>query len=236
MNSRERRGLNRAIEKEVEIIAARRDDPTGQRRPSEETGHTKETQTKPHKEQKNRKTEAGRKWPIAKRTAQILSRIIAALVMTLGLVTGYLSLIPRVSVSQGDLLNPAYTFSNPFIVSNGGPLPLETVTFRCGVGEAKLTNGPQVQGAPNFGSSFFIFNKNGQPSLPVFNSAEMLPGERATIPYCSVPWTNPAENADIGIVVSFRIGYTPIRETRTFQFVTRKDSQGYLRWLPDPLK
>lgn len=234
MNAKQRRVLERLAKTKATTISLEDRGP-GER---EDRASTKKTHKDPNGREK-KQNQIGHGWHITERVGRlvgIVGKTAALLAALLGIVTGYLALLPRVSVSQGELLNPAETFSNPFIVSDDGPLPLEDVTFRCGLGEAKLENGPQMFGAPHFGSSFFILNKNGQPSLPIFHDAEMLPGERATIPYCSVPWTNPVENADIGIEVKFRIGYTFIHTTRTFQFVTRKDSAGNLHWFPDPLK
>jgi hypothetical protein len=155
----------------------------------------------------------------------------------LGIVTGYLALLPRVSVSQNEQLDPSNTFSSPFIISNDGPLPMENVRFTCGIVDVKHENGPEMVGDANFGTTFFVLkDKNGKPSVMNFGSLEMMPGERSTMPSCSYPWLNPIENADVGIVVDFRIGYSFFSTRRIFRFGTLKDSAGKLHWFPLPIK
>jgi hypothetical protein len=45
----------------------------------------------------------------------------------------------------------------------------------------------------------------------------------------------PVKFADIGIVVSFRLSFTPWRQERIYHFVTQKASDGSLYWFPKPL-
>ena len=173
----------------------------------------------------------------AKWTGKWLWRTTLFLGFWLGIVSGYAGLLQRVSVSQNDQLDPNDTFSSPFIVSNDGPLPIENVQFRCGIGHAAYEHGPEIRGGENFGSSF-IFMPDASGNLPSqnFGAGEMNPGERSTIPSCSYPFPKNVASADIGIIASFRIGYTPFKTTRIFRFVTLPDSKKQLHWFPYPLK
>jgi hypothetical protein len=152
-------------------------------------------------------------------------------------VTGYVALVPSISVSQNEQLDPNDPFSSPFIVSNNGPLPIEQVRFTCGIGQVTHDKGPTVKGAPNGGTSF-IFLPDASGKLPAqnFGDVEMNPGERSTIPSCNYPFPGPIEGADIRIVVTFRIGYTPLTKTRIFRFATLADASKRLHWYPYPLK
>jgi len=155
----------------------------------------------------------------------------------LGILSGYISLLPKISVVQNEQLDPSDPFSSPFIVSNDGPLPIENVRFRCGIGSVSYYGKVRVKGAENYGSSF-MFAPDAHGNLPVqnFGSPEMNPGERSTIPSCNYPLPKDVSDADIGIVLEFRIGYTPFPSTRTFRFHTLPDANHGFHWYPYPLK
>jgi hypothetical protein len=225
--------MNRMVERKAATIGVKKTDPPNLIKQPEEKAGKKEA----NKEQILRTNGTARAWRIAKRTAQVSGTVIGVLAAILGILTGYLALLPRVSVSQNEQLDPDNTFSSPFIISNDGPLPMENVMFRCGIAGAKIKEGPEIKGAPNFGTSFIVLtDKDGKIAAQNLGSPEMLPGERSTMPYCSFPWLNPVEGADIGIVVTFRVGYTPFSQTRVFQFATLKDASGKLHWFPFPVK
>jgi hypothetical protein len=71
-------------------------------------------------------------------------RLIGGLILwtsaILGLVSGWVAMIPRVSVSQNQSLSPSDPFSTPFVVSNDGPLPLMNVRFYCAVSKVAAAN------------------------------------------------------------------------------------------------
>jgi len=189
--------------------------------------------------QQGQTNDTSRVWQIAKRTAQITGTTIGFVAAILGIVTGWLALLPRVSVSQNEQLDPDNTFSSPFIISNDGPLPLENVRFMCGIVEVKHEKGPDVIGDAKFGTHFFILtDKNGNAAPQNFGSPEMLPGERSTMPSCTYPYLNPVENATIGVVVDFKIAYAPFipDQRRIFRFGTLRDIAGKNHWFPLPVK
>jgi hypothetical protein len=189
------------------------------------------------KEEGPPKTQTGRALSIAKRTAQVVGTTIGFSAAILGLVTGYVALLPSISVSQNEQLNQNDPFSSPFIVSNDGPLPIEGFRFTCGIGQARHASGPTISGDPNFGTSF-IFLPDASGKLPVenFGANKMKPGERSTVPSCNYPFPGPIAGADGGIVVTFRIGYTPFAAQRIFHFAALADTNNKLHWFPYPLK
>jgi hypothetical protein len=234
MNSQQHRTLRRMVEEEVANALGPRNATTI---PPKDLQAKTTDKIKPDIGPPLRKTVTGRASRIAKRTAQIAGTVIGFFAAILGIVTGYLALLPRISVSQNDQLDPSNTFSSPFIISNDGPLPIENVRFACGIIDVKHENGPEMIGDQNFGSRFFVMHdKEGKIAGFNLGSPEMLPGERSTIPSCSYPWLNPVEYANIGIVVEFRIGYTPFPGRRVFRFGTLKDAAGKLHWFPFPIK
>src|ERR1035437_11174349 len=65
----------------------------------------------------------------------VIAKLIGTLLLwvsaILGSVSGFVALIPRVSVFQNDPINVSDPFSTPFIVINDGPLEIRDVTFQC---------------------------------------------------------------------------------------------------------
>jgi hypothetical protein len=234
MNARERRVLNRIAERKAATVETEQSV-----RPKDQKGlqANKANMIDTSREPRLPETGMGRALRIGKRTAQMIGAMIGFSAAILGLVTGYVALLPRISVSQNEPRDLSDPFSSPFIVSNDGPLPIENVRFRCGIGQALYKNGPQVKGGSNFGSSFiFAPDANGHLPEQNFGTAEMNPGERSTIPSCNYPFPKSIEGADIGIVVTFRIGYTPVTTQRIFRFSTLADANKQLHWFPYPLK
>jgi hypothetical protein len=165
------------------------------------------------------------RWPITSvRTIVSKSwKVAAASATFLGIVTGYLSLVPRISVENSQLLNLADPFATPFVVSNDGPLGINDVILSCLLIYVESTGGGTIEGltvGPN----------------PVIEG--MDPGERATLPCTFHPvfgFTNPLKAADIAIVVNFRPDFVPWHQIRRLRFKTLKGSDGHLYWYPQPL-
>lgn len=150
---------------------------------------------------------------------------IALLTTSLGIVTGYLSLVPKISVSQNYPLNPSDLFSTPFIVSNDGPMAINRVQVSCEIGPS------ETAGISNLSLT--------QPALQ--NLGTMEPGERGTYP-CGLPQSLIAgmEVPDVVFVIKFRPNFVPWHLTRKFRFVRLRAMNGDMFWFPetlgDPLK
>jgi hypothetical protein len=147
---------------------------------------------------------------------KIMAGAVTLLATSLGIATGYLSLLPRVSVSQNQPLDPANLFSAPFIVSNDGPLGINDVQILCDLQKVKTGTG----GIENIAIT--------SPGLHVDG---MEPGERATFP-CGPPIKISPDSADVIFVVEFRADFVPWRTKRYFRFVTMNGSGGQLFWYP----
>ena len=174
------------------IVAEKCGHPTGQKDSQAEKADTRAR----HREEIPKKNPLappqGRLQRFSKWTIKWLWKATIFFGFWLGIVSGYFGLLQRISVSQNEQLDPSDPFSSPFIVSNDGPLPIENVLFRCGLGRTTYERGkgpPAVIGGENFGSSF-IFMPDATGKLPPqnFGSSEMNPGERSTIPSCPYPF------------------------------------------------
>ena len=159
----------------------------------------------------------------------VIGQVIGYAAAILGLITGYVALIPRISVSQSQPLDVNDPFSTPFIVSNDGPLPLMNVKFSCAIRDLVDTKGDRATVGDQKGLGPEI-------TAPQLVSDEISPGERSTIP-CASPFRfpTPLASGDVSIVVRFRIGYTFLPSKRISRFVTVKAADGHLYWYPQPV-
>jgi hypothetical protein len=160
----------------------------------------------------------------AKTVANTSWKSLVFLATVLGVVSGWVAMIPKISVSQSQPLDPNDPFSTPFVVSSDGPLPIENVKFFCTIHTLTTT------GASVIGETGNLFTS------PMFNSPEMSPGERATVPCTAPPMTHPFTGGDVSIVVRFRVGYTPIRTSGTSRFIMVHANDGHLYWYPEPAR
>lgn len=144
---------------------------------------------------------------------------VTLLATSLGIVTGYLSLVPKISVSQNQPLNPNELFSTPFIISNDGPLGINNIDFVCWMRDIQV------------GASAI---KNVGLTSPSLHAEGMEPGERATYPCGPTVSLHPLTSADVVFEVKFRPDFVPWRISRRFRFVTMQTSDGQLVWYPQP--
>jgi hypothetical protein len=149
-----------------------------------------------------------------------VGKLLASFGFILGVVTGYLSLVPRISVEQPELLDISNPFSTPFILSNDGPLGLNDVDFSCGLNQIENTLHTKVHDSRVTGIARII---------------RMEPGEKASVP-CEFPFGPgpPLISADITMIVKFRPDFVFQRKSRYFRFMTAAAKDGTLRWFPEP--
>jgi hypothetical protein len=166
---------------------------------------------------------------IRKRLTTILKYfgIAISLVATpLGIVTGYLSLVPKVTIVESESLVPLEPFTAQFIISNEGPLGINSVGTVCNVSVVRYKDLP----------SWDI--SNNKIATPEMFKARMEVGERGTMecPFYKVINTNaPIIYAEVSMSVDFRPDFTWSHGQRTYRFVTKPDSSGRLHWFPQPL-
>jgi hypothetical protein len=147
---------------------------------------------------------------------KIVAGAITLTATSLGVATGYLSLVPKISVSQNQPLDPANLFSAPFIVSNDGPLGINDVQILCGLKD--------VQAGPGGIKNIILTS----PGLHVDG---METGERATFPCGPQINVKPLTSADVVFTVRFRPDFVPWHTTRYFRFVSEKSGE-QLFWYP----
>lgn len=171
------------------------------------------------------KSEAKPKRSLIQAVVKGILGTIGLLSAVLGIVSGWVALVPHVSVAQTQPLNLTDPFSTPFIVSNDGPLAIRSVRFEC------YSFSIETQIAPKSGINNVGF-------IPVdINYDKMNPGERATVP-CQFPITmeDPLQSADIALIVTFKISFLPLFYTHNeFRFQAQRAGDKNLYWFPQPL-
>jgi len=159
-------------------------------------------------------------WALIKRTSLFVWAVIVAITVIVGLV-GVVELYPRVSVSSNESLDPSTPFSSPFIVSNEGLLSIYDVEFQCDIKNVEATNNIKLGG---------FSTMRPVKVIPIINPAGKETTQCARNSFA--PASGKFENADISIVVNFRLFWIPLSLTRKFRFVTEKDKSGQLHWFP----
>jgi len=149
--------------------------------------------------------------------------ITISLVATpLGIVTGYLALVPKISISQNLPLAPADPFSAPFVVSNDGPLGINNVRIFCQAIKVRAE-------AQNFQAESLKM----QNFIPPISGMEA--GEKLSAPcWFPIHTREPITEADIAFRITFRPDFVPWEAKREFRFVMTVGAEGKTYWYPEP--
>ena len=131
---------------------------------------------------------------------------------------------PKVDIANTDALDPSDPFSTPFIVSNNGRATITDVEFSCYIDGLEYEDG----------AGFTRLALVTQPTI-----ARIDPGDRKSGLCGSVRMhTSPVKGADIQMTIKFkapRWGLFTKEHERKLRWVTAKQSDGTLRWIP-PVK
>jgi hypothetical protein len=139
-----------------------------------------------------------------------------------GLYLGILGLLPKVSVTPGELVRDYDPFSVPFVVSNDGPLPMHDVQTSCGL-ESLMQGNLRVSRIEMRPQSEFRF------------LGDLGSGGRATT-FCGgfIIAPNTPKEAKLSVQVSFRPDFLPFHTSHTFFFRSITDRDGRLRYIENP--
>jgi len=163
------------------------------------------------------------------KTLKWAGRLLAWFGFSLGVVTGYLALVPKVTVTQTEPLNPVDPFSAQFIVSNDGPLGIEDLSVVCVISNVRYKD-MQARVSNN--------RINGNKGTELFKQ-RMDVGERAsfTCPFSEVFHTRaPVIDAEIVTQLTFSPKFTWHHPHREYRFNTKSDATGLLHWYPQAVE
>lgn len=145
---------------------------------------------------------------------------VLALMGTLFTIDAYVSY--RLSVASVTVLDPTNPFRTNFTISNDGYMAVRNVSVQCHVPSA-------------FYEGQSITRDTDVLSPPLVES--LAPGSKITMPcgYNSfIGFENPLIKADMTLTMSYEPKYLPFRKSKSFRFVTAKDSEGHFHWLEQP--
>ena len=169
--------------------------------------NTQRPSQSPHPREKTRLLPTIWKWSV---------RGVVALGVIAGLVGFAYQFRPQLSIEPDITLNSRDPFATQFRITNIGSLSLYDLRFAC-----TLNSPPLLK-------NITILNSSGQSSVPV-----LRPQDSAT-KSCSVIADNYPYLTDLEFAVSFHPPLVKWSLTITRHFANMRDSEGRLRWVPQP--
>jgi hypothetical protein len=149
-------------------------------------------------------------------------KTICIVSVVLGLIVSLLSLIPNISVSTSQSLDPNDPLATPFIITNHGLLPIHSIEIRCLFNKVATVDNVQVMG---------IELGYVKPPLPI-----LYKYEQKTF-WCpkGIKFRTPINFGDISIIVSYRPDWLMWRQIKLHRFETVRNKSGILFWYSKPL-
>ncbi len=148
----------------------------------------------------------------------------------LGGVVSALTLLPRVSVTPSDPVDPTNTFSASFTISNNNFIPLRHVDAGIGIWQML---GKDVQ--PQEVQKIVPFEDVMPFERAEWRNHNLDMDERFTITPNEL-FTGHVTLADIGIIVTYQPWILPWSRKRIFRFKTVRQSDGTLHWYSEPMQ
>jgi hypothetical protein len=166
-----------------------------------------------------------RAWRISWRYLRATWKVFAFVVIVIATVLGlYEVLLPRLSVSQIEPLNPSDPFTARLTIRNSGYFSVYNVEVKCVEHDVTTERRATMRG--------FTIIPGSDRSF-----AEIAPDQSATV-YCPVSgvfaFESPVKKADMEFIFDYRPEYLFWRRTSRFRFVTVRTSDGTLRWIEQP--
>jgi len=152
---------------------------------------------------------------------------ISAALTILGGVVAVLALLPRISVTPGDPVDPNDTFSAAFTISNNNFIPLRHVAAALMIDRVMPYGVPLDKGAATRHSGSGLVR-------PEWANHDLDMDDRFTITPSDIFQFSSPREASIAIVVSYRTWLLPWESTKGFRFITHKQTDGRLYWFQLP--
>ncbi len=140
-----------------------------------------------------------------------------------GLYVGVLSVLPRVSVAVGDVLQPSQPLSFPLSISNDGFLDVHSVRITCSI--ERLVNSEHA----------VIHNVTVSGSDGTFDVGDLGPNGRATTfctPGAFVSERGHLTEGHVVVLLSFRPDFLPWHTSKAFYFRGTTGENDSFRWVP----
>ena len=156
---------------------------------------------------------------------------VSVTVALIGLAAACVTLLPRVTVTTSDPVDPNNPFSSSITITNSGYLPLRDVRASIGVKTIAATIGGHpnvtIHGDSSYGSHVIDSQTIPPRDLGLddrFSFSLNQFGESPTYDF---------KFADIAIVVEFEIPLVHIKRKRIYPLYTQRESNGNFYWFAD---
>lgn len=179
------------------------------------------TRREPHKKSDTERKAARR--DLAPRHKRVLAGILASSTV-MGAVAALLMLLPRLSVTVNEPVDPSNAMSAPFTITNSGFIPLWDVGAELVVRyiSASAQGVTITSTAPN-GTRFLRPDWLGH-RLNMDDHFTLAPSDLVSR----------ATEGDISIAVVYKPWILPFHCERTFRFISHRESNGYNYWFAVP--
>jgi hypothetical protein len=150
-------------------------------------------------------------------------------VAAIGLAASIVTFLPRITVDAGAQIDPGRPYPIPFTITNTGVVSLTSVQPAIGLCSFWTELSTQSSACEKIGVRFLN---------PQWFVHELRKDEKHVIRLDDLfRVSSPARfgGADISIVISYYPWLIPIKREIEFRFVTRKEMDGMLSWVPQPL-
>jgi hypothetical protein len=181
------------------------------------------------------------KSPWWKRHWKVIAAIASFVVASVGFASAVVTFFPRFAVDAPGPFDPLQPPSMPFTITNNSIIPLWDVQPYIGI--CKFVWGPEFgevtlkSDHPCDGPLDVLF-RNPEMFVRRFTTDERLVvriEEAFRPPYPIRDNHNRMKSAVISIVLEFQPWFIPWHSTKQFRFSTRKEADGELSWVPEPL-
>lgn len=179
------------------------------------------TLPKPKKQSRKAKKSQGK--------SSLMQRGIGAFFGALALIGGavaFLTLLPRISVTPSDPVDPDNALSASFTISNNNFIPLRHVSASLGIGEIQPVGKPLD---PNV-----AYSEQGSLMPDSWTNHSVDMDERFTITPFDVVHAYGDRQASIQIIVSYQPWILPLERQKRFRFETHRQTNGKLYWYALP--
>ena len=168
---------------------------------------------------------------LAHRSGSRVWQAFLAFAILLGVVVGYYSLRPQISVTAAQSMNKGWLFEPMFTVTNVGYADIYNATFACAPLylqradrdlhdlQLQLHNHFSNQAGNNIGPELVL-----KPQTPVVK----------TCAFTSQVDGSHAETVWISLVINFRPSFWFGRLTKIVRYKSRTDPNGQIQWIADP--
>jgi len=173
-----------------------------------------------------------------KRQRKGLFRAVLAVILAIATLLGYAILIPRVTVSASDPIDPRNPFSSKFTITNESYYPLTDVSVGFGLGELHAASGGTLHGGEPLSENapFFTDTRWQHHRLAISEQFSISPYFSFRSNGSSDSSQVPGNSGDIAVIVKYKMWFLPWIQVKAFRFQMLQATNGTYLWYSIPLQ